>query len=99
MDMHAIRALLQRIAAEQSAQEMGLDIGQSGSGPGSQILPGMGGQLANSSESIMDSQDPQGELELLLQHPNAAMDDQRLLTEGANSGMDIQSLMRMLKGR
>lgn len=94
MDKFAIRALLQRIAAEQAQQEMGLGGDIFGSG---QPREGLSSQnVADASMEAFSAEDPMAALDSTLRSPDRAMADQSQLMTGAGAGMDIQRLLQLL---
>ena len=95
MDRFAIRALLQRLAAEQAQQEMGL-----GGDMSSLPREGLSSQnLADASMESFGAEDPMAALDATLQSPDRAMADQSQLMTGASSGVDIARLLQMLQAR
>jgi len=95
VDRFAIRALLQRIAAEQAQQEMGM-----GGDILNQPREGLSSQnLADASTEAFDAADPMAVLDATLRSPDRAVADQSQLLSGASSGVDIAQLLRLLQAQ
>lgn len=98
MDKFAIRALLQRIAAEQAQRELGA--GEISMPAGGQVREGLTSQnIGDASMEAFNAEDPRAVLESVLLNPSLAQGDQADLTGLINSGMGVDAalahIMRM----